>query len=142
VALNGPQTKAHQVFGPDRNICLPWGRGIGKSHFMRLLWYLSVAQHDGKRRFGFRNGLRTETRGVKIVHIQPTFKSIKDVHADLADQEVYKSWAFLGGRINHSEWKISCSAGPWIGALSLCENSGHRHFNLVEVPIPLSLLHG
>lgn len=126
VALNGPQTKAHQVFGPDRNICLPWGRGIGKSHFMRLLWYLSVAQHDGKRRFGFRNGLRTETRGVKIVHIQPTFKSIKDVHADLADQEVYKSWAFLGGRINHSEWKISFPGGSWIQWFGMKEANAAR----------------
>ena len=126
VNLNGPQTRAHRVFGPDRNLCLPWGRGIGKSHFMRLLWYLSVASHDGKRRFGLRNGLRTETRGVKIVHIQPTFKSIKDVHADLTDQEVYGPWSFLGGRINHSEWKITFPGGSWIQWFGMKEANAAR----------------
>lgn len=126
VALNGPQTRAHRAFGPDRNLCLPWGRGIGKSHFMRLLWYLSVAQYDGQRRFGFKNGLRTETRGIRIVHIQPTFKSIKDVHADLTDQEVYGPWSFLGGRINHSEWTITFPGGSWIRWFGMKEANAAR----------------
>lgn len=126
VALNGPQTRAHRVLAPGINLCLPWGRGIGKSHFMRLLWYLTVAKYRGQQRYGFRNGVKSETRGVRIVHIQPTFKSCKDVHADLTDQEIYGPWSFLGGRINHSEWHITFPDGSWIKWFGMREANAAR----------------
>ncbi len=128
VALNGPQSRAYELLQPGASVCTPWGRGVGKSWFMRRLWYLSVAEHDGKIREGNDNGIHVKTRGVRIVHIQPTFKSCKDIHGDLAEAELgpFGDWEFLGGRINRTEWRIRFPGGSWIQWFGMKEAHANR----------------
>lgn len=128
VALNGPQSRAYELLQPGASVCTPWGRGVGKSWFMRRLWYLSVAEHDGKIREGNDNGIHVKTRGVRIVHIQPTFKSCKDIHGDLTDAELgpYGEWEFLGARIDHTAWRIRFPGGSWIQWFGMREAHASR----------------
>ena len=67
VALNGPQSRAYELLQPGASVCTPWGRGVGKSWFMRRLWYLSVAEHDGKIREGNDNGIHVKTDRKSVV---------------------------------------------------------------------------
>lgn len=112
IQLNGPQSLAHQALRPGNNVCAPWGRGVGKSWHQRLTWYTLVAQHDGIERT---NTLQ-RTRGIRIVHIMPTFKACKDIHKDLtlADLEGGGEWAWLGAKIDRTSWQISFPGGSWI----------------------------
>jgi phage terminase large subunit len=128
LALNGPQSRAFEQFQPRSNVCIPWGRGVGKSWFMRRMWYLAVAMYDGKVREGEDNGIRVKTRGVRIVHIQPTFKSCKDIHGDLTEAELGRGgdWEFLGGRINRTEWRIRFPGGSWIQWFGMKEAHASR----------------
>lgn len=119
VELNGPQLQAYEAFGPGRKICLAWGRGVGKSTFMRNLWWLLVAQYDGKRRKGGTH------RGVRIIVMMPTLKQFKDVFGgdiveDLTDPE---KWGWLGAKIDRSTWQIDFPGGSWIKPFPAAEHS-------------------
>ncbi len=113
--LNLPQARAHQVLVPGRSVTLPWSRGVGKSWFQRVGgWYLPISQWDGVERPTEGGGTM---RGIRIVHIQPTFKSCKDVHKDsvLAELEGQQApWAFLGAQIDHTAWQFRFPGGSWI----------------------------
>jgi hypothetical protein len=128
LAFNGPQSRAFEAFQPRARVCIPWGRGVGKSWFMRRIWYLAVAAYDGIAREGEDNGIKIQTRGVRIVHIQPTFKSCKDVHGDLTDSELGPGgdWAFLGARIDHTAWRIRFPGGSWIQWFGMREAHASR----------------
>lgn len=112
IALNRPQSLAHQALQPGHSVCTPWGRGIGKSWFQRLAWYENVARYDGQQRAG---ALRS-TRGVRIVHLMPTFKACKDIHGALTDEDLGRAgeWGFLGAKIDHTSWKITFPGGSWV----------------------------
>ena len=58
------------------------------------------------------NGLR----GVRIVHLMPTFKQCRDVHGELteADLDPDGQWGFLNAKIDHTRWHISFPGGSWI----------------------------
>lgn len=117
IRLNRPQSLAHQALRPGNSVCAPWGRGIGKSHFLRLSWALLVAQWDGV----LREGALKPLRGVRITHVMPTFKQCKDVHGQLTEEDFAPSgpWGFLGAKINHTTWEIGFPGGSiirWISA--------------------------
>lgn len=108
VRLNWPQTVIQQQLGPKRTITLPWGRGVGKSWFDRLIFYLLVAEWDRKRLPD------APKNGIRWIWLMDTLKHFKDVHAqhllhDLVDGE----WAWLGARINRSTWEITFPGGSW-----------------------------
>jgi hypothetical protein len=106
VAFNGPQLEAINNLVAGMTICLAWGRGVGKSKFMRLCWWLLVAQYDGKR--------RGDTRGVKIAVLMPTLKQFKDVHGGGILEDLAGDWAWLGGKLDRSRWSIEFPGGSWI----------------------------
>jgi len=104
------QTLAHRALQPGCTVCIPWGRGTGKSQFTRLVWYLHVLEHDGLVRAG------GTCAGVRIVLMMPTLKQAKKVHGQLMSAELAPGgeWGFLGGKINHSDWRVTFPGGSWI----------------------------
>ncbi len=108
VSLTPPQRRAWKAISRSQTVCLPWGRGVGKSWFIRLCWYLLVAQWDGKLRPG------ATIPGVRIVLLMPTLEQAKKVHARLMIDELEGQWAFLGAKINRSEWRVDFPGGSWI----------------------------
>ena len=109
VRLNRPQTAAYKALQPGMTVVTPWGRGVGKSKFQRLTWYLQVAAHDGKPRAGV-HGMR----GVRTILLAPTFKQAVDVHAASLEAEIYGEWKFLGGRLDRSKYRVKFPGGSWI----------------------------
>lgn len=89
-------------------MCLPWGRGGGKSWFQRLIWYTEIARWDGRLRPGATHP------GVRIVLLMPTLEQAKKVHASLMVAELEGEWAWLGGKINRAEWKVTFPGGSQI----------------------------
>jgi len=108
IRLSKPQTLARRWLKRGASVCLPWGRGTGKSHFARLLWWLLVAQWDGKRLPGAPHD------GIRIVLLMPTLVQAKKVHATLMQLELHGMWAFLGGDLNKSDWRITFPGGSWV----------------------------
>lgn len=108
VSLSWPQTRARRELQPGNTVCTPWGRGVGKSWFMRLCWYLLVAEWDGKLRPG------ASQPGVRIVLLMPTLEQAKKVHAHLMLEELSNQWGWLKPSINRSDWRITFPGGSWI----------------------------
>ena len=44
--LNGPQSRAYEALKAKQTVCLPWGRGVGKSWFIRNAAWVMVANWD------------------------------------------------------------------------------------------------
>lgn len=109
VRLNKPQSKVFRHLKPHTTLCLKFGRGCGKTFFQRFIWYYLVSQWDGKQREGV-PGLR----GIRIVLLMPTFKQATDNYAALVQNELDGDWAFLGGKINKTKWRIEFPGGSWI----------------------------
>ena len=113
--LNRPQALTHQRLQPGHSLTLPWGRGIGKSWFERWIgWYEQVARWDGVER----QTVQSKTmRGVRIIHMMPTFKQCRDVHEEAARSELEGQsapWGFLGAKVDHTRWHFSFPGGSWI----------------------------
>lgn len=132
LSFNYPQSQAHEVLGPNTRVALPWGRGTGKSWYERTegLW-LTVAQYDGKPRsyFDAESGAAKTVagfKGVRLVLLMPTFAAVKKVHADLLEAENAGMWAFLGGKLNRSEWSIRFPGGSWIRCMGMKQADGNR----------------
>lgn len=140
VHFNKPQSLAHQAIHrailartkPDpedivTTVTIPWGRGVGKSFFLRTIWWLLVAQWDGIERETV-NGERI--RGIRIVHLMPTFKQCVDIHGKLAEEDLYwGKWKVLGARINRTRWRIDFPGGSWVqwfGTVDANNNRGLR----------------
>lgn len=105
------QEKAHRAFVPGNRVCIPWGRGCGKSWFVRRMMYLLVARWDGE----FRPG--APHPGVRIVVLMPTLEQARKVHTDLLLAELdgsFAEWGWLGAKINRSTWRITFPGGSWI----------------------------
>jgi hypothetical protein len=109
VTLNRPQSAVIRRLKPRTTLCLKFGRGCGKTWFQRFIWYYLVSQWDGKERDG-RPGLR----GIRIVLLMPTFKQATDNYASLVQAELDGPWAFLGGKVNKTKWRIEFPGGSWI----------------------------
>jgi hypothetical protein len=97
---------------PGWTVATPWGRGVGKSHFLRGALYLSAAQWSGRERV---NALKPMT-GVRWVLMAPTFKQATDLHADALESDLTGDgeWAWLGAKINRTKWRITFPGGGWI----------------------------
>lgn len=109
VRLNGPQSRAFELLKPGVTVATPWGRGVGKSMFQRIAWYVQVAQHDGRPRPD-----HIIQKGIRIVLLAPTFKQAVDVHGSWLDAELNGKWKFLNGKLNRTKWRVDFPGGSWI----------------------------
>jgi hypothetical protein len=120
IKLNKPETKAlRNILTSDGEIerervhVLPWGRGVGKSWFIRLLWWLLISRWDGRIRPGARSP------GIRIVVAMPSYRQAKAVHFREILTELYGEWKHLGGTLNRSTLEISFPGGSsirWVTA--------------------------
>lgn len=110
IRLNRPQSLAHQALQPGNSVCIPWGRGVGKTHEIKTVWWTSVAQWDGIVR---ENALKP-LRGVRIVHLMPTFKQCKDIYKNDTLEALHGEWSWLEPKIDQTVWKITFPGGSWI----------------------------
>lgn len=119
IRFNRPQSLAHQALRPGHSVSLAFGRGIGKSYFLRVAgWYLPVAQWDGLVRHT--TGGQT-IRGVRVINMLPTFKQARDVHEKptIAETEGDGPWSWLKPKTDHTRWLLSFPGGStlqWFGA--------------------------
>lgn len=100
------QARAHNWLRPGNRVCTPWGRGVGKSSFMRWQWYLNIARYAGVVR---EKSDGTKVRGIRIVLAMPTLTQARKVHIGASpgiDDELAGPWKFLGGHLNRSTWRI------------------------------------
>lgn len=109
------QTRAFHAYQPGNTVCLPWGRGVGKSWFTRNVgWYLPIAKWDGVQR----RTLTGSMRGVRVVLLMPTLKQAKRVHGTpstmLGELAPRGEWGFLGGDVNRTDWRVRFPGGSWI----------------------------
>lgn len=137
VRFNRPQSLAHQAIHeaiaarqrPDATdaittVTIPWGRGVGKSKFTRLLWWTLIAEWDGVERPTVNGEAR---RGIRIVHLMPTHKQCVDVHGKDTLEELYhKEWAMLGGVVNKTRWEIKFPGGSWIQWFGTTDANNNR----------------
>jgi Terminase RNAseH like domain len=93
---------------PRNTYCLAWGRGGGKSWFQRTCWWTSIAEWDGRYRPG------ASDPGARWVLLMPTLEQAKKVHAAGMIAELEGEWAWLGGKINRSEWRVTFPGGSWV----------------------------
>lgn len=110
LAFNGPQSRVYEALEPRRTFCIPWGRGVGKSWFIRTVAFLLVAQWRGK----VRSDALKPFRGIRIVVLMPTLKQFKDVHGLAYERENDEDWGFLGGKLDRTTWQIRFPDGSWI----------------------------
>lgn len=110
LSLNRPQSIVYGGIEPRRTWCLPWGRGVGKSWFLRTVAFLLVAQWRGR----MRTDALKPFRGIRIVVLMPTLKQFKDVHGLSYERENDEDWGFLGGKLDRTTWQIRFPDGSWI----------------------------
>lgn len=108
IKFNRPQFDAFSALGGRRTVFLGFGRGTGKSTFLRTVCWLRVAEWDWKWReaeFPF--------RGIRIGWLMPSRKQFVDVHGSAIANELEPGgrFAFLGGKINRTTWEISFPGG-------------------------------
>jgi hypothetical protein len=117
-----PQWDAYRALVPGATVCTPWGRGGGKSTFLRLAAYLLVARWDSRLRPG------AKTPGVRIVVLMPTLVQARKVHLTHLLNEIEGSgeWAWLGAVVNRSELRVSFPGGSWIQFVSAEAAQGSR----------------
>lgn len=109
VRLNKPQSLAYRAMGDDHTVVTPWGRGVGKSKFQRLCWYLAIAELDGKARPG-----ASWLHGIRILLLAPTFKQAIDVHAAALELELGGQWKFLRGKLRKDKYRVDFPGGSSI----------------------------
>ena len=109
VKFNKPQSLAYNALKPGMTVACPWGRGVGKSKFQRLTWYLLLAEHDGQERRDYKS-----QKGIRIVLLAPTFKQAVDVHGAAMEHELKTEWAFLKGKLHKTKWRVDFPGGSSI----------------------------
>lgn len=114
------QSDAFRAFKPGNTLALAWGRGVGKSWFIRQLAYLLVAEHDAKK--------RGSTSGVRVVFLTPTLKQFKRNHGNLLQNELDKSgaWGHLGGALNRTDWSVRFPGGSTFTVVSAQNSEDNR----------------
>lgn len=113
VELTAPQFTAYNYLRPRSTITLAFGRGGGKSWFVRFLWYSLIAQWDGKTRKTRGSGTM---RGVRIIPFMPSLIQFKDVHWDAMEHELGEDgeWGFLRAKFDRSRGQVKFPGGSWI----------------------------
>lgn len=135
IRFNGPQLSAYQAIEDGRTVFLGWGRGVGKSHFLRTVCWLLVAQWDGKKCHPSQ-----PFHGVRIGWLMPSRKQFVDVHATSILDELSQNgqFGFLGGEVNRSTWSIKFPGGselvpfPAADAKSKAARGYRAHFIIVD----------
>jgi hypothetical protein len=104
-----PQLEAFGNLKRGNTVFLGWGRGTGKSHFLRTVCWLHVADWDGKLRLDALEPFR----GVRIAWLMPSRKQFVDVHSSAILNELGPGgkFEFLGGKINRTTWQIEFPGG-------------------------------
>src|SRR6478735_10341327 len=74
---NPPQKLAWQAVekASRLTLTLAWGRGVGKSWFLRQFAWIQIAKHDGQ----LRTNALEPFKGVRIIFLCPTLQQFKDV---------------------------------------------------------------
>jgi len=108
IAFNRPQSRAYRAIANRHTVMLAFGRGTGKSYFLRLCCWLLVAEYDGRLR-----DAKDPFHGCRIVWLMPTRKQFVDVHGAAILDELAPSgkFGFLGGHVNLSSWSIRFPGG-------------------------------
>lgn len=117
--LNGPQTRAYRALQANHTVTIPWGRGVGKSHFARNWFWSLVAKLDGVER----KGALKPMRGVRGIVLMPTLKQFKDIHGDLMIDELANEFAFLGGKVDRTRMSVTFPGGSWLKPFPAAEHS-------------------
>lgn len=113
ITLNRPQARALKALRPGSRVVIPWGRGVGKSYFERLVWYMNVHTMDKE----MRDAAGKSLKGVRITHLMPTFKACIDIHGKLLEEELSSidgAWRYLRGVINRTRWMTRFPGGSYI----------------------------
>jgi hypothetical protein len=110
--LNAPQRRAFNALHNKRRriIVLAWGRGVGKSYFVRQIWWKLVQEYEHR----LRDDALRPFRGVRIIVLMPTLKQFKDVHLAGILGELSDEWAHLGGKVDKQSGQIDFPGGSWI----------------------------
>lgn len=110
--LNGPQFRAWQALKPHRTVFCGFGRGVGKSWFLRFCWYLLVAEWEYK----VRTRALKPFRGVRITVLMPTLTQFRDVHWSAIETELGPDgeWSFLGAKLDRTRCQITFPGGSTI----------------------------
>lgn len=120
------QSRAYAKLRPGNVVCNAWGRGTGKSWFARMCMYLLVCQWDG----AIRNSVGGPRRGIRIFYMFPTLPHFKRLnHAKNMLEELTGNgvWAFLGVKVDRTEWTFTFPGGSTIQVLSAeVSNRGAR----------------
>ena len=114
-SLETPQFEAYKALQPGMTVGIGWGRGGGKSQFIRLMWYLLVAQWDGHYRTG------SPFPGVRIVLLMADLNAAKRVHASLFLSELANEWSMLRGKTDRTTWRTNFPGGSWIQWVSAAQ---------------------
>lgn len=114
LALNHPQWRAQNAIADRRSVFLGWGRGVGKTWFIRQQWWILVAKWERRLR---ENALKP-FRGVRITCLMGTLIQFKDVHMAGMEQELAPDgeWGFLRGKIDRQRGHVSFPGGSWVKA--------------------------
>lgn len=122
IVFNKPQSKAGRFVVPGHTVTLAFGRGVGKSWFIRRLCYLLISQWE----YVVRATKDGTIRGIRVVFLLPTFKQFKDVHARALVNELESDFAFLGAEIDRTTYTVSFPGGSSIQVFPATEHSGQR----------------
>lgn len=114
VAFNYPQWQAYQAISERRTVFYGWGRGVGKSKFVRTCWWLKVAEWDGR----LRESALKPFRGVRIIMLMPTLTQAKDVHLAGIEDELFGDgdFSFLGAKLDRQRLQVTFPGGSWLKA--------------------------
>ena len=105
--LNEPQQRAFRLLGPRQTVAIPWGRGVGKSWFIRNIVWLLVAQNWGK----LRPDALKPLRGIRVVALMDEKTHFKEVHWNALVNELEDEWSFLGAKRNNTTLGINFPDG-------------------------------
>lgn len=122
IVLNAPQSRVMRAVEPGRTLSLAFGRGVGKSWFIRRLCYLLISQWEYKERDTGAEMLR----GIRIVFLLPTFKMFKDIHSRAVLRDLAGDFAFLGAKINLTSWTVEFPGGSIIQVFPASEHGSDR----------------
>lgn len=110
--LNAPQRRAFNALHGKRRrtVVLAWGRGVGKSYFVRQIWWKLVQEYEHR----IRTDAEKPFRGVRIIVLMPTLKQFKDVHLAGILSELTDEWAHLGAKVDKQSGQIDFPGGSWV----------------------------
>lgn len=109
IQLNKPQLRAISLVQDKHTVCLPWGRGVGKSWFLRTLQWALLARYQGEVR---RDAIKPFV-GSRIIWLMPTLRQFTAVHGSLLIAEASGEWGFLNADINRTTKRIELPDGSW-----------------------------